>query len=235
MPDEIDEGDASVAKSEVLKNLVLEDTLRTYQQAAISTVENMASSFTAVAQALQKNQTHAKFVESSFQEKLNEAMGNINTNNHTIKELQSEVEQMENRLSQKMASLASNTMPQQQAMLAQQQLMAQQQQQQQQLPNTPGDKQPPLPEVQLPPMPIQLAAADPALLARLEHLEKLLGVGSGSAAAAAVPSFKDLDILQQRLDSAESCLYGPNFKKYSNVTDIDALSSAFAENHSFRY
>jgi septation ring formation regulator EzrA len=77
----------AVSRAAVLQSLVLDESLRQYQAAAVNTVQNLASAFTGVAHALQKQKVQTSHVEGAIQKQINAMALTINEQAAVIEDL----------------------------------------------------------------------------------------------------------------------------------------------------
>ncbi len=80
----------SISRAAVLQSLVLDESLRQYQSAAVNTVQNLASTFTGIAHALQKQKVQSTNVEQNVQKQLNTLAISMNEHASTIEEIKAE-------------------------------------------------------------------------------------------------------------------------------------------------
>jgi hypothetical protein len=82
----------AVSRAAVLQSLVLDDSLRQYQSAAVNSVQSLASSFTGIAHALQKQKVQATYAEQTFTKQINETMSMVNSHDLQIIDLKQHVD-----------------------------------------------------------------------------------------------------------------------------------------------
>jgi len=77
----------AVSRAAVLQSLVLDESLRQYQAAAVNTVQNLASAFTGIAHAMQKQKVQTSHVEGAIQKQINAMALTINEQAAVIEDL----------------------------------------------------------------------------------------------------------------------------------------------------
>ena len=76
-----------MSRAAVLQSLVVDESLRQYQTSAINTVQNMASTFTNIAHALQKQKVESTQFEQTLQKQINALIMTINEQASVIEDL----------------------------------------------------------------------------------------------------------------------------------------------------
>lgn len=88
----------ATSRAAALQSLVLDESLRQYQSAAVSSVQNLASTFTNIAHALQKDKAQSAQHSQTVQRQLATLATTINEHAHMIEELRQEQATMYSRI-----------------------------------------------------------------------------------------------------------------------------------------
>lgn len=80
---------AMITEINMLQNLMVDDTMKGYQQSAMGSLCNLAATFTAIAHMVQGQNLHIKHLEKKFNDKIENMLSGVDANEKTIRSLSS--------------------------------------------------------------------------------------------------------------------------------------------------